>query len=407
MTAALRTSTDIYDITGGSLRLPRQGAWTAALEVSIDLDTQDLPSGECTIELDAETFSGFILDASEYGGTSTAWIVGGAGGLTRTVLGPRPYVPGPQLPTAAIVAAEAILGAGEAADDSALVAIAGLTVDRWHRAGGFPASKALERITERFDLVWRIQANGMVWIGVDAFEDATPKDTPVEDDDGISRILIAAVPAATLRPGTTVFERRIEEVIYSFGDSAIRAELRYQGSSPEGTLRQNVENALPPAVFAQAHGATVRRQNGDYTIDLDCDDDRIGPITSVPLRVGLRGARVLVQDGDRVRLFFESGDESKPFATGIDMVDALTIVPGMVPIARQGDYGAAGSITFAASSMTSTLTITYAPPAGFPPLLPQTPIVLTIPGIADGGGTISLQTVIAEGSHDNLLKGKI
>jgi hypothetical protein len=58
----------------------------------------------------------------------------------------------------------------------------------------------------------------------------------------------------------------------------------------------------------------VAAQNGDGSLELQPDDERLPPVSRVPLRLGLPGVAVKVAAGSRVLLGFEGGDARSPVA---------------------------------------------------------------------------------------------
>ena len=82
-------------------------------------------------------------------------------------------------------------------------------------------------------------------------------------------------------------------------------------------FRDAVKATDPLELYKRSHGAEVVTQNDDDTVELACDTKEIGHVPSVPLRVGIPTARVLVEEGTRVRLAFENGNPEAPYAYGI------------------------------------------------------------------------------------------
>jgi hypothetical protein len=103
--------------------------------------------------------------------------------------------------------------------------------------------------------------------------------------------------------------------------------------SDRDEFREAVEAVLPPLVYRETHGALVLFQHADDgTIDVVCDDPRIGDLTRVPFRAGLPGALVELRDGDRVRVAFEEGDPERFYAMAPDQDATATQA-----VARVGD----------------------------------------------------------------------
>jgi hypothetical protein len=104
----------------------------------------------------------------------------------------------------------------------------------------------------------------------------------------------------------------------------------------------------------------VLSQNGDGTLELKPDDDRLPGLSKIPVKLGLPGVEVKVTSGAKVLLGFEQGDPQKPVATlwEKDSLDTITVTAstkvnimapdivlnGSQPVARQGDSVMVSSI---------------------------------------------------------------
>ncbi len=147
-----------------------------------------------------------------------------------------------------------------------------------------------------------------------------------------------------------------------------------------------IESVLPSPALSQTHGATVRAQHDDGTIDVECDSQIIGTVNDVPIRCGIPGARVLVGDGQRVQIAFDGGLRTSPYATGFDQ--DVTAARG---VAREGDSVDCGTILV--TSVSGGLSLTYIPGGG------GIPTILAIAGLISATDTeISLRGVIDSSS---------
>jgi hypothetical protein len=105
--------------------------------------------------------------------------------------------------------------------------------------------------------------------------------------------------------------------------------------------------------YMALYPCNIDSQNGDGTLELTPDNEKIKGLSKVPLRVGIPGCEVKVSPGAKVLLGFEDGNPSKPYAAlfTADSLKELNItasakvsvtcpdfsVNGVQPIARQGD----------------------------------------------------------------------
>lgn len=118
--------------------------------------------------------------------------------------------------------------------------------------------------------------------------------------------------------------------------------------------------AIVPVDYLASYEATVVQQDIlDLTLEVICDDARIGDLAKVPLYVGIPGARVRVLPQSRVVIHFSGGNAERYYATGMDMdLDADR------EIARNQDPVDLGYLT------------ATAPPGGGPCTLALSPVSL-------------------------------
>lgn len=352
------------------LTWPRIGAWRADVEV----DTEEPLEGSVEIDLGGGVFAGTVVRSGTIGGRTSARVVGGAGGLSREIAG-RNYAAGGA--KVSVVLADILRGTGEALAPTADTTITSRDLPHWHREGAAkrPASHELVALLDAVGATWRLTRAGQVWVGVDTYPDTNPEHVLL-DEDWSAGILTLAVEAAELEPGTTFLGHQLEQVVYRLTRNALRAEahltsLRSSIASFLGGIRRAIN-------YSRLHPARVAAQNADGTLQLVPDDAnmRASGIDKVPIRHGLPGIKVKVPSGARVRLGFDDGDPSKPFAAVWD-TGAVTEVQfdgGTQPIARNGDLVQVGG--------TGTV-VTFAPvtPAGGP-MLPGTPYLVSFSPIA-------------------------
>jgi hypothetical protein len=357
---------------------PLRGVWSVRLEVDADED-DPLVVGPATLLLAADNegepveLVGTIveIDASTFEGRATAILVAGKGMLATTILPVRTYQQSPNEVPLPTLVFDAIEESGEVLDDDA--AIVGMFVPRWHRAGGATAAALLDRLAERYGFTWRMSDDGIVQLAVDEWPEADIEAAGLYlegPEDAHDRTLAGSVARASIRPGTTVRGRRIEEVSYSLDESGLRVLLRWGDGTGAGGLRGDIEaatrRATPNPIYRSLHAAVVRRQNIDGTLDLDAENDTLGGITAVPYRPGIVGCRLVIAEGENVLVGFDDGDESQPFTITHDAIPPAT---GKA-VARVGDAVRVGELSFAATADANggigSITITLTPFGGSP-----------------------------------------
>lgn len=82
-------------------------------------------------------------------------------------------------------------------------------------------------------------------------------------------------------------------------------------------IERFVGNALigPRVDYLGAYPCVAVTQNGDGTLELQPDDARLPPLSSVPIRYGVPGVSATVANGGRVMVEFAGADPAKPFAS--------------------------------------------------------------------------------------------
>jgi hypothetical protein len=378
-TVTLTTAAGSVDVLTGDVTLPTRGAWTAHLEIAGDVELSGAATMTLAGENDAEpeTFVGFVRRSKPWQGRTRAVIVGGAGGLLKTIP-PRDHLAGVQPVTALLVAQGIATAAGETLADSVAANLAGRFLPRWMRAES-TALAALDYFTALLGLEWRVLADGTIWIGVDTFPDATADIGETWIDDGDDGRIDCAPPAPTLRPGSTVLGHPIERVTYRVTGSAARAELLYPvAGSPSPAP------APAPLVYREVHGCDVVVQNPDGTLDLFVDDQRIAEVRSVPFRVGIPGCKVTIPAGSRVRVCFPDGDPSQLFAFALDQDTAAAVALALV-----GDRVELGWLSGVAGSGPGAMPVTFV-------LSPtSSPLAVSLTGIITGPGHAYVKGVSA------------
>lgn len=196
-------------VVGGRLTLPTRGAWLADVEAVSDEDVD----GVVTLTVGETSLVGRVLRGGVFEGRWRGRVVGGAGGLGRTVTA-RQYR---SVTRRAIVAATlAEVGETLAPDAAGLDDV----LVTWARFAE-PASRCLARLVA----AWRVDVDGAIttspWPAstLPALEglDASPAD----------RVLRAAVEGIAVWPGMVDGARAVASVVYTLDGAAMRAEVAF------------------------------------------------------------------------------------------------------------------------------------------------------------------------------------
>lgn len=364
--------------------LPRVGVWTADLEV----DTETPITGRVTVTLGALALVGTVL----YGGITPggAWsgrVVGGAGGLARSIgaTAHRNASLGEVLRTALTEAGETL--SPTAIDLSAPVA-------RWARLAG-PAARTVEQVAAVVGASWRVLADGSVWIGPETWADQTAADALTEHVDVVtSSRALAGDSAAEILPGRTLrlegLALRVGAVSHRLDAERFRTHVWVEDRPYDrllGAFRALVEAITGRHTLRGLFPARVVLQRADGSVDVVPDDPRVPAPQAVSIRHGLPGVTgVAVAVGTRVRLGFEGGDPSLPFAALWDAGNATSITfnASSHQLARTTDTTSNGKLVF---SPTGTF-VAYVPPGA--PDVPTPPggSAATLSGVITGTSVI-------------------
>lgn len=106
----------------------------------------------------------------------------------------------------------------------------------------------------------------------------------------------------------------------------------------------------------------VVKQNADKTLELKPDSAKIPPMSKVPIRLGIPGASVTLEDGARVLLGFAGGDPKRPIATlwEASSIDVLTLNAGDKKVAVVGSVTVGHSHSYVLMAGPSPVTGTIA-----------------------------------------------
>jgi hypothetical protein len=181
-------------VISGTILLPRVGAWTAVLRI----DAAAPPAGPVDITIGTQTLVGTAVAARAgiIEGVVEARIVGGADGLMKTVQ-PKHFT----TPTVRNVLAHIAGDAGEALSAAGDSATLDLLLEHW-TVLSMPAALAIRALLRVLPAgtVWRILADGGLWVGLDTFPDSGLRDVAIvgerAEDAMIELATRGAVPPA-------------------------------------------------------------------------------------------------------------------------------------------------------------------------------------------------------------------
>lgn len=303
---------DNQPVSQGSVSLPLTGRAVADLRLA---STSPPPARGARVAL---TFAGGLTyqctveRAAPEGGFHAVRLVGGSGGLSTDVA-ERFYAGVPK----AQILTDLLTECGEMAGEIDLPG----RVPFWVRPAG-PAHEAIRSLLALTpEHTWRLQPDGRVWVGVDTWPDAeAPLDVEREE---AARGVFVCRSAPNLTPGRRVTlqrgaqeqVKRATRVVHVIGP-----ELRTEVMTGDGTdlgpagFERAVRQVMRHTDYHALLPATLLRDHGDHTVDVQPQVAGWPALTRIPLQIGLPGVTVKIQAGSPMLLHFEHGNPAEPRA---------------------------------------------------------------------------------------------
>ena len=341
---ALLTANGVPVVRATIIR-PRIGVWHADLEV----DAADAAGFAGPVELSlydgAIVLSGTARRSGQTRNTVYVRVVGGADGLGGE-LPARGYQNVPlRIPLADVLSA-----AGETLSPASDAGVLATSLAFWAR-GQMSAGKALTALLAAAGAPsWRILADGTLWVGPETWPAARLQGYDLlREDPHLGRWEIGCdVPL--VEPGQVLDGHRVSSVEIRVTPDKVRILLLLEDSTEADRMKAGlaafVKAQFPRLDFYASYRARIVSQNGDGSLEVVPDDQRIPPLSRVPIRLGIPGAKVTVAAGARVLLGFAGGDPAQPQAelweygsvTELDLTATNIILNGgTAAVGRVGD----------------------------------------------------------------------
>lgn len=350
-----------YDVAEGTITVPRTGAWFADLVLAIGSAAQESspPIGAVSIETDDGDFAmrGTVAFGGVWQGHVMLRIEGGGNGMNRT-LSSRFY----RAPNLRTLLNDLCRESGETLDSSLDSALLAASVPAWTRRKATTASCLADMV--RFlcpaGTIWRVLANGNLWIGTDAF--STTVTIPQDDfqlvgfDPAELRCEITTeVPPAALVPGVLfafspdVDPGRVSQIEITLDPGTMQVVLWFDdaafGDRVWSPFARSMGHVLAASRFLQTYTGKVTTPSyqvggvGPWVVDVQIDDPtatvaqggqpgiagapRMPPLEAVPLRSFGPNVHLHVTAGARVVVMFEDGSPARPVVIGFEATDNL------------------------------------------------------------------------------------
>lgn len=294
----------------------RRGRWTASVSVPGGVVP---PDGVARIQVagSTERVGRFVEGAAEVAlDTLVASVRGGTGDVAALAT-PRHY----RFTTVRAVLADLVADAGETLSaniDPALLA----TTLQSHTVSAAPVSTCLTALLARVSssAVWRFEAGGALWCGVDSFLAYTGQADLILRSPLEMAIRVWSIEDLPL-PGQSFEERHIGTVEHRVDDDGIISTVYFEqleaGDDIKGALQRFIR-ASTPLDFALVYSGEVKAQAEDGTFDVQMADPRLSSHSRVRAAWAYPGVVAKVAAGTRCDIVFENGDPGRPVLTGFD-----------------------------------------------------------------------------------------
>jgi hypothetical protein len=319
MTAATANGLTVLE---AAISIPRAGAWTAELE----LDAADVAkaAGAVRLTVGAIEWMGTAIESGAFVGRVKVKIVGGAGGLNKATVA-RFYHAMP----ARTIVEDLLNEGGEKLAATSNAGKLGTILPFWTRPAG-TVSEGLENLLDELGAVWRVLADGTIWVGVETWPTSSPTNTLVESESPQESKVVFSSDEPSLRPGTTFLARKVSRVEHSIASGKTRTTAWFEtgdGSKPtdafRGALAGLIRQETKHLDFLAARSGKVVSQNADGTLELRLDDENMPGMSKIPIAYGVPGVTAKVKKGARVLVLWADGSPKQPRAVVIDS-SALT-----------------------------------------------------------------------------------
>jgi hypothetical protein len=288
-----------------------------------------------------------------------------------------------------MVANDILTEAGESLSVTSGTGTLSAALGSWVRRAGTAADQ-LSALCDAVGAVWRVELDGSIFVGTDAYPVITGWDHDVPQDGwnpgyGSLRVQTTELGAA---PGQSYLgtipgldsPRRIGGVCYTTGDGPQGWLYFVDERAPESdnqahALREFVRETMRGVEWFPSVSGRVAVQRADGTLDVYPDDKRLPSLTSVRLRLPVPGAKLVVVPGSQVTVLFENGDPRQRVAVAYAGGNATA------PVALVGDNTNTGTLTIATALAgtppSGTIVVSYVDGAGLPGPQPS-PLTITV-----------------------------
>lgn len=319
-------------VTHARTQFAAWGVWY----VDVTIDSSEPLTGSVELELNDLRLNGTVLSGGAFAGRAMARIVGGAGGISRTVAA-RGYANDAGVKVSTIVR--------DVADEcgEAFVAPSSSTsVGNAFARPEVPGGRVLELVAPR---AWYMGEDGQLRLGRRAARALPASASVLSRDEATGVATIAGEELASLLPGLTIDGSEAVDIEHDIspGKTRTRAWLAKSGkaSRQHEAFRQLVVSVFPEMPF---RGVTEYRVEGASGKRLNLSPVRqstgMPSLLRVPVRPGIPGADADHAVGSKVLVSFIDADPARPCVTSFEDARSEAFVPDLLRFA-EGTKGVA------------------------------------------------------------------
>jgi len=305
---------EAFDVIRGSIVMPRTGAWTADLHLvgSVNL------AGTVVVRAGERALAGTVVKSKVHEGRAKMRLVAGAGGLGKTAR-PKHYVD----PTLGHVLQDLCRDGGERLSADSEAAALRHSLGAWTTTAATVGQMIAAAVGRYPGGVWRHAPDGTIWVGRETWPDSGFDDDTLRelDEDVEAGSRLYGLDQPTLLPGTVVDGVRADTVEHLIEETTIRTrvwEARADGRPIDrlkGAFAAQVRASEPAELYRHLWRARIVTQSDDLLrVGVVPDDPRLPPMDAVVLRTGVPGVTVQVAAGAHLRIGWDDGDPTRPFA---------------------------------------------------------------------------------------------
>ena len=331
---------NVSAVKEADLLQPQVGNWSINIaEMAGDDAVLSDSTGAVTVQWSGSTLQGHVERAAPDRGIWQGLIVGGKGGLNKTVTAQHYY----QTPAMNIVKATlALVGETLATDSTGLS-----TVINYPRRA-VSASRCLDELCDVLGLIWRVKLDGTIWLGTYTWPTAKATFVYQRSSNENDAKLMPDVGQPLLEPGTTIVldssasataeeksAQKIGVAMYTISDSLSKAQVWFVDPLADSQIDDQLApdrmhagvaalslQALRGVDWYRSFQGQVVTQRSDGTLDVILDAVKgigeLPAIRGVTVSVPVGGAVRTVRANERCTVIFEAGDFRRPRAVGFE-----------------------------------------------------------------------------------------